>query len=156
MAVVVEQTIPFPASTLDLENPNRWNALFPLIRPTVKAVQTAKGQTILVDTAHADGKHVCVVAVGVLGNFSSKLLSDRHVSAVVTSQKGAGLLTSKDIAHTVEGAGFKQAPGFVVVRSGKQRKVELEGSSIVDVEVDGDLELDHVLHLLGSVSESCR
>ncbi|GAB7339725.1 hypothetical protein MBLNU457_6291t1 [Dothideomycetes sp. NU457] len=156
MAVVVEQTIPFPAQSLDLENPDRWDALFPLIRPTVKAVQTAKGQAILIDTAHADGKHVCVVAVGVLGNLSSKLLSDRHVSAVVTSQRGAGVLTSKDIAHTVENAGFRNVPGFVVVRSGKQRQVELEGSSIVDVEVDGDLELDHVLHLLGSASESCR
>jgi len=156
MAVVVEQTIPFPTASLDLENPDRWNALFPLIRPTVKTAQTAKGQTLLIDTAHADGKHVCIVAVGVLGNFSSKLLSDRHVSAVVTSKKGAGILTAKDIAHTVEQAGFKNAPGFVVVKSGKERRVELEGSSIVDVEVSGDLEVDHVLQLLGAASETCR
>jgi len=156
MAVVVSQTIPFSMASLDLSNPSRWNNLLPLIRPSLRTVQTAKGQTILVDTAHASSHHVRIAVVGVLGNFSSKILSDRHISAVVTSQRGAGLLTAKDIAHAIENAGHHDVPGVVVVRSGKQRRIEVEGHEVLEVEVDGDLEMDHVLHLLGTVSESCR
>ena len=91
MAVVVEQTIPFPASDLDLDNPGRWNKLFPLIRPSVKAIQTTKGQTVLIDTAAHNDKHVRVIAVGTAGNFSSKLLSDRHVSGIVTEDRKGGV-----------------------------------------------------------------
>lgn len=156
MAVVVEQTIPFAKEALDLENASRWNKLFPLIRPSVKTVQTAKGQTILVDGALSDDRHVRIAAVGALGNFSSKLLNDRHVTAVVTTQKGAGVLTAKDIAQAIKSSGHGNAPGVVVVRSGKQRHIEVTGSDLIEVEVNGDLELDHVLHLLGAASESTR
>lgn len=156
MAVVVEQTIPFPDKDLDLENPSRWNKLFPLIRPSVKTVQTAKGQTILVDQAQADSNHVRIAAVGTLGNFSSKLLSDKHVTAVVTEQRGAGLLTAKDIAHAIQTSGHANFPGLVVVRSGRKRRVGVHEADLVEAEVNGDLELDHVLHMLGAASESTK
>lgn len=156
MAVVVEQTIPFSSSSLDLENPTRWNNLFPLIRPTVKPVQTAKGQHILVDSNQAKSKFVHIAAVGSLGNFSSKLLDDRNVTAVVTQQSGAGILTAQDIQYTINQAGAGDQQSTVVVRCGKKRRVEVHGSDIIEVEADGELELDHILHLLSNATESCR
>ena len=156
MAVVVEQTIPFPPDSLDLQNPSRWNNLFPLIRPSVKSVQTPKGQTILVDEALANSKYVRVAAVGSLGNFSSKLLDERNVTAVVTEKTGAGLLTPQDIRHAMHSGGVGPEQGVIVVRCGNKRRVEVHGSDIVEVETEGELEQDHVLHLLGSATESCR
>lgn len=156
MAVVVEQTVPFPASSLDLQNAHRWNDLFPLIRPSVRRVQTAKGQHILVDDALAKSKYVNVAAVGNLGSFSSKLLDDKHVTAMVTEKSGAGMLTAQDIQHTLQSVGAGKEQGVVIVRSGRKRNVEVHGSDIVEVEADGELESDHVIHLLGHATESCR
>lgn len=156
MAIVVEQTIPFPSSSLDLQNEQRWNTLFPLIRPTVQPVRTAKGQNILVDQAPAQSKFVHVAAIGSLGNFSSKLLDDRNVTAIVTEQSGAGLLTAQDIQHAMQSSGAAKDQGLVIARAGKERRVELHGHDIVEVELQGELELDHILHLLGSATESCR
>ena len=156
MAIVVEQTIPFSSSSLNLENASRWNSLLPLIRPTVKAVQTPKGQSILIDEALAKSKYVRIAAVGSVGNFSSKLLDERNVTAVVTQTAGGGLLTAQDIQHAIYSAGIGEEQGVVVVRSGKQRRVVVHGSDIVEVETEGELEQDHVLHLLGNATDSCR
>jgi hypothetical protein len=156
MAVVVEQTIPFSTSSLDLQNPHRWNDLYPLIRPTVKQVQTAKGQHILVDQALAKGKYVNIAAISSLGNFSSKLLDEKNVTAVVTEKAGAGVLTIQDIKHALQSVGAAEERGLVVVRAGKSRNVQVHGSDVIEVEAVGELELDHLLHLLGNATESCR
>lgn len=156
MAVVVDQTIPFPAESLDLQNPHRWNDLYPLIRPSVKQVQTAKGQQILVDQALAQSKYVNIAAVGSLGNFSSKLLDEKNVTAIVTDKTGAGVLTIPDIKHALHAAGAAEGQGLVVVRSGKSRNVQVHGSDVVEVEAVGELELDHLLHLLGNATEACK
>lgn len=156
MAVVVEQTIPFPTESLDLQNAQRWNNLLPLIRPTVRIARTVKGQNVLVDTASAKSKFVQIAAVGSLGNFSSKLLDDRNVTAIVTDRSGAGLLTAPDIQNAMQSAGVATAQGMVVVRKGKTRRVEVHGTDIVEVETDSELEQDHIFHLLGSATDSCR
>jgi hypothetical protein len=156
MAVVVEQTVPFSSSTLDLENPSRWNTLFPLIRPTVKSVQTTKGQNVLVDTAHADSKFVHIVAFGTAGNLSSKLLDDKHVTAIVTEAAGAGGLVATDLPDILENAGIKSSQGMVVVRAGKKRNVESLAPGVIEVETIGELEQNHVLHLLGTAKDGVR
>ena len=156
MAVVVEQTVPYSPQTLDLENISRWNNLFPLIRPTVKAVQTPKGQSILIDEALAKSKYVRIAAVGSLGNFSSKLLDERNVTAIVTERAGGGILTAQDVQHAIYTKGIGEEQGVVVVRCGNQRRVEVHGSDLVEVQTEGELELDHVLHVLGNATESCR
>lgn len=156
MAVVVEQTIPFSPSSLDIENPSRWNDLLPLIRPTVKALFTPKGQTILIDQALAKSKYLRVAAVGSLGNFSSKLLDDRNTTAIVTERAGAGILTVQDIQHAINSSGIGQDQGIVVVRSAKKRRVEAHGSDILEVDTESELQQDHVLHLLGNATDSCR
>ena len=156
MAVVVEQTIPFDSSSLDLENSSRWNNLLPLVRPTVKVVQTPKGQTILVDEAFAKSKYIRIAAVGSSGNFSSKLLDERNVTAIVTERAGGGLLTAQDVQHAIYTSGIQQDQGVVVVRCGNQSRVQVHGSDIVEVETEGELQQDHSLHLLGNSTESCK
>ena len=156
MAVVVEQTIPFSSATLDLGNATRWNTLLPLIRPSLKTVQTHKGQNIIVDTAKAGSRYVHIVAVGTSGNFSSKLLDDKHVTAIVTQETGAGILHATDLPHTLQSAGIDVPHGVVVVRAGKQRKVEAHQPDVLEIETDGELEQDHVLQLLGTATETTR
>ena len=156
MAVVVEQATPFPSNALDLENGRRWTSLLPLIRPSVASVQTRKGQHILVDKVRAQGQAVQIAAIGTAGNFSSKLLDERHVSAVAAEKAGAGILTAEDIQHALHQAGMSQEHGLVVVRAGKRRHVQLHGHDMVEVEADGEVELDHILHLLGNATETCR
>ncbi|KAI7653457.1 Dak phosphatase, partial [Hortaea werneckii] len=156
MAVAVEQTIPFPQASLDLQNAQRWNNLFPLIRPTVQTIQTAKGQKIMVDKALAQGKHIHIAAIGGLGNFSSKILDNRTATAIITDQSGAGLLTPADIEKALQNAGAAKEQGVVIVRLGKKRRVETHSPGIVEVETEGELEQDHVLHLLANATESAR
>jgi hypothetical protein len=156
MAVVVEQTIPFAASTLDLHSEKRWTNLFPLLRPSVKAVQTAKGQNILLDNSNIKSKSVHVVAIGSQGNFSSKLLDDHIVTALVTEHSGAGLLTAEDVYNSLRANGAAEQQGVVVARIGKQNGVEAKSPNIVEVVIDHELGLDHILHLLGNATESCR
>lgn len=156
MAVVVEQTIPFPSENLDLANPTRWNTLFPLIRPAMKPVKTAKGQTILVDASQAKSKYINIAAIGSLGHFSSKILDDSSVTAIITEQTGAGVLTADDISHAMHSAGAAQDQGIVTVKVGGKRKVEMHGSSLIEVEVESDLEADHILRLLGHATDTCR
>jgi hypothetical protein len=157
MAVVVEQTIPFPPSSLDLENPKRWDTLFPLIRPSVTSTRTPKGQTILIDSALARRKGVVhIAAIGTLGNFSSKLLDEQNVTAIVTEQRGAGLLTAQDVQHALSSAGVEARQGVVVVRTGKKRDVQSHSPELLEVETNGELEADHLLHLLGNATETAR
>lgn len=156
MAVVVEQTIPFSSSTLNLNNGSRWNTLFPLIRPSIKSVQTSKGQNILVDTNKSNGNYVHIIAVGTTGNFSSKLLDDKHVTAIISTESGAGILHATDIPHTLESAGIKVPAGVVVVRAGKERRLDVHQPDIIEVVAQGGLEQDHILQLLGTATETTR
>ncbi|GAB7352031.1 hypothetical protein MBLNU459_g2544t1 [Dothideomycetes sp. NU459] len=156
MAVVVEQTIPFSSSVLDVENATRWNNLLPLIRPSFKAVVVSQTHTILVDTALANDKYVRVAAIGRAGRFSSKLLESQHVAAVVTQQYGERV-TAEEIDQALKSSGFASGPGLIVVRSGRLKKnLDIQAEGIVEVEVNGDLELDHVLHILGTATEEAR
>lgn len=156
MAIVVEQTIPFSSATLDLENATRWNALLPLIRPSLKTVRTHKGQNIVVDTVKSESKYVHIIAVGTSGNFSSKLLDDKHVTAIVTQETGAGVLHATDLPHTLQSAGIDISHGVVVVRAGKQRKIHAHQPDVLEIETDGELEQDHILQLLGTATETTR
>ncbi|KAF2718582.1 Dak phosphatase, partial [Polychaeton citri CBS 116435] len=127
-----------------------------LLRPSVKAIRTTKGPSILVDEKLAKSKFVHIVAVGNLGNFSSTLLDKRDVTAIVTGQRGGGLLITADIIHTLKQEGMAQSQGIVVVRAGKERRVAVHGSDVVEVETAGELEMNHVLQLLAASTDSCR
>ncbi|KAK1819125.1 hypothetical protein LTR12_006440 [Friedmanniomyces endolithicus] len=132
MAVVVEQTIPFSEPSLDLHNSQRWNQLLPLIRPSLKVVRTAKDHTLLVDVALAKSTFVHIAAVGTTGAFSSKLLDDRNVTAIVTGQTGAGLPTPSDIRDAMQSAGAVKDQAVVVARAEKKRRVEMHGKDLVE------------------------
>lgn len=156
MAVVVEQTIPFANEQLDAESPTRWKTLYPLIRTSINAVETTTGQTVLVDQSLANDKYVRVAVVGRAGNFSSKLLSDTHITAIVTEAGSNPTLSSKEIAKAINEAGHQQHAGIVVLRSGKQRSMNKNGEDLLEVVVKGDLEVDHLIHLLGAATDSTR
>lgn len=156
MSVIVEQTIPWSPSELDLSNPKRWTTLFPLLRPSVVPVSTSKGQTILLDRALKSSPYIQIVAIGRSGNFSSKFLSDRHIAAIVTETSGAGILTAQDLKHTLEQNGTQVGQGLVVLRAGKEIKVSGPDDGVVEVETEGELVFDHLLSLLEHATETAR
>jgi hypothetical protein len=158
MAVVVEQTIPFPSSSLDLQNPHRWNELYPFMRSSTKQHEAAKGHTILVRPSLISSKFCMTAAVITSsGNFSSKLLDGCRVDAIVTEGDGDNTLTALDIKQALRDAGATERQGLVIVRAGKSRKLQHHKSDeILEVEVDGQLEYDHLLHFLASLSKGTR
>ncbi|CAD0090110.1 unnamed protein product [Aureobasidium vineae] len=156
MAVVVEQTIPFAREQLDTENTTRWNALYPLIRPSIGAVKTKAGQTVLVDQTLANDKFARVVVVGRAGNLSSKLLSDKHITAVVTDVDSSSNCSSKDLAKAINDAGHRQQAGIVILRAGKQRSLTKVEDEVIEVGLESDLEVDHLIHLLGAATATTR
>ena len=157
MAVVIEQTIPFSSPSLDLQNTSRWNGLLPLVQRGVRQVQTAKGQQILINQSIIDSKICNTVAVTTPGKFSGKLLDGSRVAAIVTEKPGKDGLTARDIKHALQEFGATEHQALVVVRSGKSRnlKPSVEDNSI-DVEVNGELEYDHLLFLLANKSKGSR
>lgn len=156
MAVVVEQTLPFSSKSLDLENASRWTSLFPLIRPSVKEITTTKGQKILVDTALASSKFVHIIAFANPGSLSSKILDEKHITAIVTETSGAGILTAPDLPHALQSAGIEVTQGVVAVRADKKREIINHAPGVIEVITEGDLECDHLLHVLGSAVEGIR
>ncbi|EKG10062.1 Dak phosphatase [Macrophomina phaseolina MS6] len=156
MSVIVEQTIPWSPSELDLSNPKRWATLFPLLRPSVVPVTTSKGQTVLLDRALSNSPYIQIAAIGRSGNFSSKFLSDRHIAAIVTETSGAGILTAQDLRHTLEQNGIQVGQGLVVLRAAKDSKVSGPENGVVEVETEGELVFDHLLSLLEHATETAR
>jgi hypothetical protein len=156
MAVVVEQTIPFAKGELDPDNTTRWTTLYPLIRPSIKEIKTTSGQTVLVDQTLANDRYVRVVVVGKAGNFSSRLLSDKHITAIAIRSDGESGVSSRELAGAIDEAGHQQQAGIVILRSGKQKKLTKVADGLVEVELKNDLEVDHLIHVLGAATETTR
>ncbi|KAH7314174.1 dhal domain-containing protein [Rhexocercosporidium sp. MPI-PUGE-AT-0058] len=146
MSLIVEQTIPYSNSQLQLEDPKRWSRLFPLLRPSIKVVETSGGQTVVIDTALANSKDVLIAAVGSIGNFSSKILSESHLAAFTVAENGKDI-SAQDLVKALKDSGFPVENGVLVVRAG--RKQDLKSTSgVSELTVEGELKLDHALSLL--------
>lgn len=122
----------------------------------MKSVETSQGASIIVDSALAKSKNVAIVAVANAGNFSSKVLDERNVTAIVNQESGKKVISVEEIQNALTSAGISNDQGTVIVRSGKQRRVQSHGSNALEVVANGDLEADHVLHLLGHAKDECR
>ncbi|KAH6716797.1 dhal domain-containing protein [Leptodontidium sp. MPI-SDFR-AT-0119] len=146
MSLIVEQTIPYNNSQLQLEDPKRWSRLFPLMRPSTKVVETTSGQAVVIDTALASSKDVLITAVGNIGNFSSKILSESHLAAFTVEEHGKAVST-RELAKVLKDSGFSTENGIVVIRAGTSEEFILV-SRVLELVVEGGLKLDHVLSLL--------
>jgi hypothetical protein len=150
MSLVVEPTHAYNSSQLNLEDPKRWSRLFPLIRPSVKAIDLEDGGTIVADTKLIDTKNVLVAVIGTAGNFSSKILSAPHIAAFATEPFGAKSMSAKDVVAALKEQGFHTDNGTVVLRASTKQDLAVS-SGLVEVSVIGELKLDHILYLLGAV-----
>ncbi|KAI9714634.1 MAG: hypothetical protein M1812_006299 [Candelaria pacifica] len=156
MAVVVAQTVPYTNPQLELDNPDRWHELLPLIRPTIHSVSSNGGHSVLIDRSSADSKNVRIAAIGSLGNSSSKFLSENGISAIAIEKTGSKSLSARDVGLALTANGVSLPNGLVVLRVAGERKMELHGSDVAEVEVKGELELDHVLSLLLAVDDKIK
>lgn len=155
MALVVEQTLPYSASALHLEDPNRWSRLLPLIRPSVKAVELPTGQTVVIDTALVKSKNVLIAVVGRLGQLSNRILSD-PVAAFAVAKDEQSAVKAGEIEKLLSESGFAIESGVVVVRTGSEKELKRVSDKAVEVTVPGELKLDHVLSLLFSSNEETK
>ena len=151
MSIVVEQTLPYTNSELQLENPKRWSRLFPLMRQSVKTVDIRNNQTVVLDTALVKSKSVLVAAIGSVGNFSSRILSESHLAAFTSEPFAGGNTSAEDIAKVLKESGFPTENGVVVVRSGSKQDLKAS-AGLVEVAVIGELKSDHILSLLASAN----
>ncbi|TKA50169.1 hypothetical protein B0A49_12304 [Cryomyces minteri] len=103
-------------------------------------LRTPKGQIILLDEAQSK---------------SSKLLSDKHITATVTERTGAGILAAQDIAYAMSSTGHP-VESLIVVRCANRRHLQVHDMDVVEVELNGELEFNHVLTLLGTAEWSTR
>lgn len=119
-----------------------------MIRPSVKAVELASGQTVIIDTALAHSKNVLIAAIGSAGNLSSRILSDSHLSAFTTQQGEKPGASAEEIASLLNENGFPIENGLVLVRTGSQQTLRVVSERAVEATVVGELRLDHILSLL--------
>jgi dihydroxyacetone kinase len=154
MSIIVEQTLPYSTKELKLEDPTRWSRLFPLLRPSIKAIETENGHTVVVDTALSKTKDTLITAVGSVGNFSSKILSESHLAAFTTEQNGKSI-SAGEIRKVLKENGFPVQNGVVVVRSSSSQNLEAS-VGIVELSVVGELRLDHVLSLLSATKPEIK
>jgi hypothetical protein len=155
MSVIVEPTLQYTNTDLHLEDPKRWARLFPLIRPSVKVVSLPQGQAIVVDTALANSENVLVTAIGSVGNFSSKILSGSHISAFATEPFGSETISARDVADTLKNEGFGIGNGVVVVRACMRQDLKVQ-EGCIEMQVIGELKMDHILSLLGNCNKETK
>lgn len=156
MSLIVEQTLPYTSAELQLHDPKRWSRLFPLIRPSIKAVELASGHTVAVDTSLTKSKDVLLVAVGSAGNFSSKILSESHLALFTTENVGAHSISLNEIVNFLRKSGFPVENGVVIIRSSLMLGLRAVSERAIDVSVVGELKLDHVLSLLSASNAETR
>jgi hypothetical protein len=147
MSLVVEQTLPYNSSQLQLEDPKRWSRLFPLMRPSIKVVEAGDGQVVVLDTTLANSNSVLIAAISSTGNFSSKILSESHLSAFTTEQFGTSKISAEAITKVLKDASFPVENGVIVIRAASKQDLR-KVPGIAELSVTGELKLDHVLSLL--------
>jgi dihydroxyacetone kinase len=152
MSLIVEQTLPYSRSDLKLDDQKRWSRLFPLIRPSVKSVDLSNGHTVIVDTTLAKSKDVLLAAVGSTGNFSSKILSESHLSLFTTEEAGKQDVSTEDILKFLSESGYPVRNGLVVVKTGAKQDLRVVSERVVEVSVVRELKLDHLLSLLSAAN----
>ena len=155
MALIVEQALPYSASALHLEDSQRWSRLFPLIRPSVKAVELSSGQAVVIDTALVDSNDVLIAVVGRLGHLSNRVLSDSFAAFAVAQDQQAAL-GSGHIEKLLYESGFNTECGIVVARTGAKQNLRHVSERTLEVTLPGELKLDHVLSLLLSSNEETK
>jgi hypothetical protein len=155
MALVVEQTLPYSASELHVEDPKRWGRLFPLIRPSVKVVELSSGQTVVIDTALVSSSDVLIAVVGRLGHLSNRVLSSSFAAFAVAEDQGSAV-RSGDFEILLHENGFNTESGVVVVRAGAKQHLKEVSKQTVEITLPGELKLDHVLSLLLSSNKETK
>lgn len=155
MSVVVEQTLPYTAVELKLEDPTRWARLFPLMRPSIKVIATTNEQAVVVDTALAGSKNVLIAAIGSVGNFSSKMLSESHLAAFTTERPGNPTISAEELQTILKNNGFPTQNGVVVLRSSTNPNLRTS-RGIIEFSVEGGVKFDHVLSLLSAMKSDIK
>jgi hypothetical protein len=156
MSVVVDHTLPFSSAELKLDDAKRWNKLLPLMRPSLTTASQQK-HNILIDDNLVKYPYVQIAAIGTIGNFSSKVLSENRIAAIATDTFGHQKYSAGDIVEALKSRNFGLQTGLVVVRAGSRQDLKVhEGLGVVEIEVVGELKLDHVLSLLLSSNEATK
>lgn len=124
------------------------------MRPSITASETSTGQFLMVDTSQAKSKGFCVAAIVSTGNISSRILAESQVAAFTVEQAGKENISANEISKTLQENGFDTDKGVLMLKTASKRDLRLSGKRVMEVEVIGELELDHVLSLLSASTET--
>lgn len=155
MSLIVEPSTPYSSTQLQLDDSKRWSRLFPLLRPSTRAIETPNGEMAVVDTALANSKNVLLVAVGKAGHFSSKILSESHLAAFAIEQTCTKALSADDLVNVLRESSFPVENGVVVVRIREKEDLVLT-KEVVELSVAGPLRFDHILSLLSAINPEIK
>lgn len=124
----------------------------------MKTVKTAKGQTVLVDLALLASRTVPIAVIGSTGNFSGKILGESNVFAFAVEDSGKGEISAEDIYTILASEGYGTGNGLVVLNAASKRNVDFVSSmkGLLQVDIVGEVELDHALSLLASCNSETK
>lgn len=158
MSIVVDHTLPFTSSDLQLDDATRWTKLLPLMRPSL-SVSTQRSESILIDSSLRTSPYVQIAAIGSIGYFSSKILTSNCIAAISTDKFGSQNSSAADVLEALKAEEFECRNGLVVVRAGSRQDLKVDeglGVAVVEIEVVSELKVDHILSLLLSCNEETR
>lgn len=156
MSIVVEQTLPYTNSILELHNEKRWSQLFPLIRPSLSEVKLASGHSALLDSNLARSKNVLIAAIGITRHFPGTILSEPQLSLFAAGEIGQKSISAENIAKSLRENQHPVDHGLVIVRRSPKQDLNVISKGVVEVLVRGELEFDHVLSLLFSLKTEIK
>jgi hypothetical protein len=157
MSLVVEPTLPYSPQELKLDDPDRWSRLFPLMRPSTKIVESSNSQIMVIDTALSNSTDILIAAVASKGNYSNKILSESSLAAFTVEKVETPVISAEEFATILKENGFPVQDGLVVVRSGMKQEVKVKTESqVLEVSVQGEVGLHHVLSLLSATKPEVK
>ncbi|KAL3418335.1 dihydroxyacetone kinase [Phlyctema vagabunda] len=157
MSLVVEQTLPYKPSELQLDDAQRWARLLPLIRPSIRIFQKTGDNAIAIDTSLATSRQIPLAVIGAPGAFSSKILEVTKVAALVIQEAGQSIQTHPEaIFDALKQNGFELGKGLIILGNAPKSAVVTFDSGAMKVDVESAFQFDHVLSLLSSSKDEVQ
>ena len=126
-----------------------------MIRPSIRVIETPSGQPVVVDTAVANTKNTLIAAIGNVGSFSGKILSESQLAAFSTMPFEKQSISAEDISKVLKDSGFPVENGVVVIRAASKQNLRAFPGGL-EVAVEEVLKLDHILSLLAASNAETR
>lgn len=154
MSVVATQALPSSAKGADLDNVKTWLRSTSSARPSLQPWKLSPHHNLLVNGDRSAKKNFEIVIVTSPEQLENQPLFDRHVAAFITQDGPSHRIAQQGIIDGIQQAGIIPIQGLIVLRLGGKRGLEKLGDGGIDVEVEDEVLLEHILTLLGRLGDT--